>query len=81
MSDDLIAKLADILRQQQGITKPISGDSRICGDLGVCEGDFQDYMEEVWRVFQLRDDEVVNLDVPEGSITLSDVARWVESAG
>lgn len=80
MNDDLISRLIDILRQQQGITKRITGDSRICGDLGVCDGDFQDYLEEVWRKFQLRGNEVVNLDVPESSATLTDVARWVEDA-
>ena len=80
MSSKLVSELMAILRQQQGISGIITEDSKICSDLGVCDEDFQDYMEEVWRVYGLPKDETVRLDKTENQITLADIARWVEEA-
>ena len=80
MSSKLVSELMAILRQQQGISGIIPEDSKICSDLGVCDEDFQDYMEEVWRVYGLPKDETVRLDKTENQITLADIARWVEEA-
>ena len=78
MSSELVSELITILRQHQGISGPITEDSKICSELGVCDEDFQEYMEEVWRVYGLPGDEAIHLDMAENQITLADVARWVE---
>lgn len=78
MDSKLITELADLLRQQQGISGQITENSKVCGDLGVCDEDFQDYMKEVWRFFGLPSRGVVRLDIEEGQITLTDIARWIE---
>lgn len=80
MDSKLISELADLLCQQQGISGQITENSKVCGDLGVCDEDFQDYMEEVWRVYGLPSSEVVRLDMEERHITLADIARWIEDA-
>lgn len=80
MDNKLISELADLLCQQQGISGQITEHSKVCGDLGVCDEDFQDYMEEVWRVYGLPSSGVVRLNMEERQITLADIARWVEDA-
>ena len=80
MNNKIISELANLLRQQQGISGQITGTSKVCGDLGVCDEDFQDYMEEVWRVYGLPSSGVVRLGMKERQITLADIARWIEDA-
>ena len=80
MCSELVSELMTILRRQQGISGLITEDSKICSELGVCDEDFQDYMEEVWRVYGIPNDKVVQLDMAENQITLAHVARWVEDA-
>jgi len=79
MNNKLISELISLLRQQQGIFSQITETSKICGDLGVCDEDFQDYMQEVWQVYGLPSSDVVHLDIAEGQITLADIAHWVEN--
>ena len=80
MDRQLVQELIDLLRQQQGVSRHITENSKICGDLGVCDEDFQDYMEEVWRVYELPRPAAVRLDMAELEITLANIARWVEDA-
>ena len=37
------------LRQHQGVSGPITPSSRLCGQLGVCDDDLSDLVEELFR--------------------------------
>lgn len=78
--EEAVSKLAALLAIQQGLTRPIMADHRICRDLGVCGGDFQEFMASVWRTYDLPPEGQVQLDIPEATITVDDVAALVAQA-
>jgi len=75
--DTLMMRLINLLVDQQALSAIPSPQHRICGDLGVCGGDFQDFMTAVWDEFNLGGERPVSLDVPERAITLENVASLV----
>ena len=80
MDDDmLMTRLTNMLVEQQALSVIPSPQHRICGDLGVCGGDFQDFMTAVWTEFELGGKRPVSLDVAEQAITLADVASFVRT--
>jgi hypothetical protein len=72
--------LVEILVKQQGISILIEPDHRICYDLGVCDGDFQDFMMAAWEAYDLPRDGVIYIDIPESEITLANVAELISKA-
>lgn len=75
----LMTRLINLLMEQQALSTTPSSQHRICGDLGVCGGDFQDFMEAVWAEFQLPHERPVTLDVAESAITLADIAALIHA--
>lgn len=73
----LIMRLTNLLVEQQALSKVPSPDQRICADLGVCGGDFQNYMSAVWAELGLPSAGQVAFKVSEAAITLADVAALV----
>lgn len=75
----LMTRLINLLVEQQALSTIPSPQHRICGDLGVCGGDFQEFMEAVWMEFKLPHERPVNLDVAESAITLADIAALIRA--
>jgi hypothetical protein len=80
VDEEVLAQVAALLAEQQGLSFQITETHGICCDLGVCGGDFQDFMDAVWRKFDLPREEVVYLGAPEQKITVGDVAMLVIKA-
>ncbi|MCL6684460.1 hypothetical protein [Sphingomonas alba] len=76
----VLEKLAVILAEQQGISSPVSAGQRLCRDLGVCGGDFQDFMSAAWEANGLPNSGGVELGIPEDAITLADVVKIIGAA-
>lgn len=49
--DALTEEICEIIRLEQGFTRPVTANARICSDLGVCDGDFEDLLESLWTKF------------------------------
>lgn len=78
MSSKLMSELISVLQQQQGVSAPIGKDTKICGDLGVCDEDFQEYLEEVWRRLDMPPHETVHLGLAERDITVGYLSNFLD---
>lgn len=70
------------LRDQQGVTKAITASTRICADLGVCDEDLSELVEELFARVGLEMPEVTTvLPASEDDLTVDDLVSYVEEKG
>lgn len=75
--EEVMSAISTILVEQQGIRGDIAEDQRICRDLGVCDGDFQEFMNAIWERFNLKADGSINITIPENEISVRDIVHII----
>ncbi len=76
----IFAIVLDTLREHQGVNGPITSTSRICGDLGVCDDDLSELVEELFGRLGYRvSEETTVLPVPQDKLSVAHSGHWAPS--
>ncbi len=77
MVQDVEATIIDILRNDFSVRRPVTAKSLICYDIGICDGEFQDFMLRVEERFGLNLPTPCHLPFREEEATVELISHWV----
>ena len=74
---DIEKKIIDILRNELSVRRFVNGSSIISSELGIFDGEFQDFLSIVQEKFNLKIPDPCVLPFSEQEATVSIIAKWV----
>lgn len=77
LKEDIESMLMDILRDDFSVRRSISPQSLICFELGVCDGDFQDFMALAEERCRLNLPTPCHLSFREEEATVAIISDWI----